>query len=283
MCLGHTLLDGGRIVRMDRRALVAVVVFVAVVATVAAAAALTPHRAPTADPLGPDQAYPDGAGPDYLDFSALAGNATLTHTPRDHWDSYAITYTAPPERRLVEGEYYIDSTTGEIVADRWHGATVYRNGTTYAFRQPAEGLDDHRRDEFRSDPAFVYDDETDAYYRYDPQYGRIAPTNIGRHTAILDAYTWAAVETTTHHGVPVVTYRVTGTRSDSRGPPAVNGTLQLGVDDGLVYAYEITLDTDEGPARYTYSVRPAPFPDHAWVDRARALAGTEPPPSNATS
>jgi hypothetical protein len=258
---------------MDRRALVAVVVFLAVVATVAAAAALTPHPAPTAGPLGPDQTYPDGAGPDHLDFSALAGNATLTHTPRAHWDSYAITHAAPPERRLVEGEYYIHSATGEIVADRWHGATVYRNGTTYAFRQPAEGLDDHRRDEFRSDPAFVYDDETDAYYRYDPHYGQIAPTTIGRHTTLVEPYTWTAVETTTHHGVPVITYRVTGTRPDARVPPPIDGTLQLGVDDGLVYAYEVTLDTDEGPANYTYRVGPAPFPDHGWVDRARALAG----------
>lgn len=267
---------------MDRRALAVVVAVVGLVAVGATAVVLT-HSSSPSSPLGPDQTYPDGAGPDHLDFSALAGDANLTHTPREHWDSYAITYDAPPERRLVEGEYYIDSSTGEIVADRWHGATVYRNGTTYAFRQPAANLSDHRREQFRSDPAFVYDDETDAYYRYDPQYGQIAPTNIGRHTAILDAYTWAAVETTTHHGVPVVTYRVTGTRSDSRAPPAVNGTLQLGVDDGLVYAYDITLDADEGSYRYTYSVRPAPFPDHAWVDRARALAGNATPPSNTTS
>ena len=46
-----------------------------------APAAVSTYRPPTAGPLGPDQTYPDGAGPDNLDVSALAGNTILTHTP----------------------------------------------------------------------------------------------------------------------------------------------------------------------------------------------------------
>lgn len=256
---------------MDRRNLVVGLLVVAAVG-VASLAVATAWSAPSG-PLAADQTYPPGAGADHINFSALgAGDANLTHTPREHWDSYAIRYTAPPERRLVEGEYYINSSTGEIIADRWHDAKVYRNGAEYAFLQPAEGLAEHRREQFDSDSEYVYDDATDAYYRYDPRYGRIAPTNIGRHPMLLDAYTWEATGTTTHHGVPVITYRATGTRPDSQAPPAVNGTLRLGVDDGLVYGYEVTQDAEGGRYRYAYSVEPAPFPEHEWVDTARDLA-----------
>lgn len=253
---------------MQRRLSVLVLVLVALVVT-AAAVALAPPDSPA-----PDGEYPAGAGPDHVNFSALgADGANVSHTPRAYWDSYAITYTAPPERRLVEGEYYIDSATGEIVADRWHGATVYRNGSTYAVVQPADRLPEREREELDADPAYVYDDATGAYYRYDPHYGRLAPTNIGRHTMILGAYTWTARNRTTHHGVPVVTYRVTGTRSDARDvPPAVDGTLELGAEDGIVYAYDLTLETDDETYRYAYAVKPAPFPDHAWVERARTVA-----------
>ncbi|WP_240938219.1 hypothetical protein [Haloarcula rubripromontorii] len=74
------------------------------------------------------QAYPAGAGPDHINFSALEVHGmNVSHTPQTHWDSYAIVHTEPPDRRLVEGDYYINSTTGEILADRWHNATVYRN------------------------------------------------------------------------------------------------------------------------------------------------------------
>lgn len=256
---------------MDRRSLVVGLLTLVVVAVVALA--LTTVWSAPSGPLGADQTYPAGAGADHIDFSALgAGGANLSHTPRTYWDSYAIRYTAPPERRLVEGEYYVNSSTGEIIADRWHDAEVYRNGTEYAFFQPAGSLPEHRREQFASDPQFVYEEATDAYYRYDPHYGRIAPTNIGRHTTLLDSYTWEAVDTTTHHGVPVISYRVTGTRPDARAPPPTNGTLQVGVDDGLVYGYDVTLDVDGGPYRYTYSVRPAPFPEHEWVETARDLA-----------
>lgn len=255
---------------MDRRHLaVGLLTLIAVV--VAAVAFATVWSAPSG-PLDADQTYPPGAESDQINFSALdAGDATLTHTPREHWDSYAIRYTAPPERRLVEGEYYINSTTGEIIADRWNDAKVYRNGTIYVVFQPAGSIPEHEREQFDSDPQFVNDDATDAYYRYDPRYGEIAPTNIGRHTALLDAYRWEAVNTTTHHGVPVITYRATGTRSDSRAQPPINGTLRLGVEDGIVYGYDLTQDADERRFRYTYSVEPAPFPEHEWVDTARDL------------
>ena len=256
---------------MDRRYVV--VGSVALVAIVVASVSLATAWSGPSDPLGSDQTYPPGAGPNHVNVSALdAAETNLTHTPRNYWDSYAIRYTAPAERRLVEGEYYVNSATGEIIADRWHDATVYRNGSTYAFVQPADGIPEHRREQFASDPSFVYDNATDAYYRYDPHYGQLAPTNIGRHPTILESYTWEAIETTTHHGVPVITYRVTGTRTDSQAPPASNGTLRLGVEDGLIYAYDLTLDAGEDTYRYTYSVSPAPFPDHEWVDTARALA-----------
>jgi hypothetical protein len=257
---------------MERRSLVAVLVVLVAVGT--AAFALT-IWSPMSGPSDPDRTYPAGAGADHINFSTLeSDDANVSHTPREYWDSYAILYTAPPERPIVEGDYYINSSTGELIADRWHDATVYRNGSTYAFAQPAESIpNEHQREEFESDDAFVYDNATETYYRYDPHYGQLAPTNIGRHTALLEAYTWEATNTTTHHGVPVITYRVTGTRTnDSHVTPASNGTLQLGAEDGIIYAYDITLDADEHNYRYTYDVRPAPFPEHEWVDTAREVA-----------
>jgi hypothetical protein len=221
----------------------------------------------------PDVEYPAGAGPDQINFSALSADTrSVEHSPRAHWESYTIRYTAPPERRLVEGSYYINSATGEIVGERWNDATVYINGSTYAFVQPADSVPDRERRQLESDKSFVYHEATDAYYRYDQQYGAVAPTNIGRHPTLLSGYTWEAVDTTTHHGVSVITYRATGRRADTRAPPIVNGTLQLGVDDGVVYAFEITVDGDERDYQYTYDVRPAPFPGHEWVDRARTVA-----------
>ena len=264
---------------MDRRYLVAGLLAFAVL-IVSSVAFFTVVSAPQG-PLGSDGSYPSGAASDHIDFSALgASDANLSHTPREHWDSYAILYTAPSERRLVEGDYYVNASTGEIIADRWNGASVYRNGTTYAFFQPAERLPERQREQFASDPQFVYDNATGAYYRYDPHYGEIAPTNIGRHTMLLDSYTWKASNTTTHHGVPVITYQVTGTRPDSRAPPPVDGTLRIGVEHGLIYAYDLTQDADERPYHYTYSVRPAPFPEHEWVDTARDIAAN---PANSSS
>lgn len=251
-------------------------VLVALVAVGAAAAALVVGWPAPSDGRDTTQTYPAGAGPSHINFSALdADDANVSYTPREHWDSYAIVYTAPPERRLVEGDYYINASTGAIIAQRWHDAIEYINGSTYAFVQPADSIpNEQQREEFKEDPAFAYDNATDAYYRYDPRYGRVAPTNIGRHTKLLESYAWEASNRTTHHGVPVITYRVTGTRTDAPNvPPAINGTLQLGVEDGIIYGYDITLDADESTYRYTYEVRPAPFPEHEWVDTARDVAG----------
>jgi len=257
---------------MDRRYVIGLVVLVAAgIGLVAFTAIWSPQ---TTSP-GSDQTYPAGAGPDHINFSALEeDDMNVSHTPRAHWDSYAIVYTAPPERRLVEGDYYINSVTGEILAKRWHNASVYRNGTTYAFVQPVDGLSsEHQREQLESDDAYVYDNATDAYYRYDPHYGQIAPTNIGRHPDILGGYTWTAANRTTRHGVPVITYRVSDVRATAADiPPPLSGTLQLGAEDGIVYAFDITLDGDERDYRYTYDVRPAPFPDHSWVDTAREVA-----------
>ncbi|WP_137285559.1 hypothetical protein [Halorussus salinisoli] len=259
---------------MDRRYLIGLVV--ALVAIGIGLFAFTTFWSPQVTPLGSDQTYPAGTGPDHINFSALETDDTnVSHTPRTYWDSYAIVYTAPPDRRLVEGDYYINSSTGEILAKRWHNATVYRNGTTYAFVQSADSIPTERqREQLESDDRYVYDNTTDAYYRYDLHYGQIAPTNIGRHPDILDAYTWTATNTTTHHGVPVITYCISGERATAAAdvPPAINGTLRLGVEDGIVYAFDITLDGDERDYRYTYDVHPAPFPDHSWVDTAREAA-----------
>ncbi len=89
---------------------------------------------------------------------------------------------------------------------------------------------------------------------------------------LLDSYTWEATNTTARYDVPVITYQVTGTDPDSQAPPPINGTLQLGVEDGIIYAYDLKLDADERPYRYTYSVQPAPFPKHECVDTACDLA-----------
>jgi len=260
---------------MDRRHLVAL--FGVLVALVSVAVVLSTPLALESSSPGADHRYPAGAGPDHVNFSVLDNDsANVSHTPRQHWDSYAIRYSAPAERPIVEGEYFIDSATGAVVGQRWHDAAVYINGSTYAFVQPAETIPtDRKRAEFEADPAFVYDNATDAYYRYDPQYGRVAPTNIGRHTRLLESYTWEATGTTTHHGVPVITYRVTGTRTDDARTTPANGTLRLGVENGVVYAYDITLDAEKDDYHYTYTVEPAPFPDHEWVDGARAVAAND--------
>ena len=258
---------------MDRRYAIGLVALVAVGVGVVAFTTLWSPQAPAP---GSDQPYPSGAGPDHINFTALeADDTNVSHTPRSYWDSYAIVYTAPPDRRLIEGDYYINSATGEILADRWHNATVYRNGTTYAAVQPADGIPNERqREQLESDDSYVYDNATDAFYRYDPYYGQIAPTNIGRHPDLLEGYTWTATNTTTHHGVPVITYRVTGKRATAAAdaPTPRNGTLKLGAEDGVVYAFDITFDSGERVDRYTYEVRPAPFPDHSWVDTAREVA-----------
>lgn len=223
----------------------------------------------------PDE-YPDGAGPDGIDFSTLeSDDETPLRAPKDHWDSYAIVFDEPPDRRRVEGDYYVNSSTGELISELWYGARDYRNGDAYAYVQPADELPDHQpRDEWESDPQFTYHDATDAYYRYDPHYGQIAPTNIGRHTEMVEPYGWEAVGTATHHGVPVVAYRLSDAApDDSRATPAVEGSLDLGVEDGVVYAFDLTLDA-EGEPRYTYAVRPEPFPDHEWVETARRISGS---------
>jgi hypothetical protein len=257
---------------MDRRYSIGLVV--ALVAIGLGSFAFVAFSSPQPTAPGSEQTYPPGAGPDHINFTALdADDSNVSHGPRQYWDSHAIVYTAPPERRLVEGNYYINASTGEIIGQRWHNGTVYINGSTYAFVQPADSIPEHQREQFSSDPQFVYDTTTDAYYRYDPRYGQIAPTNIGRHPDILDAYTWTAIDTTTHHGVPIVTYRVSGERETAADvPPPINGTLRLGVENGIVYAFDITLDADERAYRYTYDVHPAPFPNHDWVDTAREVA-----------
>lgn len=261
---------------MDRRALLAA--FGVGVSCLAGCA----DREATANESTPDEPsdrpaeYPDGAGPDSIDFSTLeSDDETVLHAPRDHWNSYAILFSEPPDRRRIEGDYYVNSSTGEVISELWYGAKDYRNGDTYAYVQPADRIPDQQpRDEWDADPQFTYDATTDAYYRYDPNYGQIAPTNIGRHTDLLDAYGWEARTTATHHDVPVIIYRLSnGDPESDRGTPAVTGSLKLGVDDGIMYAFDITLDT-ETEARYTYTVRPAPFPTHEWVETARNVAAT---------
>ncbi|SFK98050.1 hypothetical protein SAMN04487950_1725 [Halogranum rubrum] len=256
---------------MDRPHLVALLVVL--VGIVAVPVSLTAFDPPTANSLSADQTYPAGAGPDSVDFEALdADEHNVSYAPREHWDAYVLNYTEPDEGARVEGVYYINSTTGEILADRWHDAKVYRHGKTYVFYQPASGLDEHRREMFEADNQFVYDDTTDAFYRYDPHVGKIHPTTIGRHPDILELYTWEAVGTENHYGVPVLVYRATGERSGDYVPQLVEGTFELGVDDGVIYGFDITV-REEGEYHYTYDVAPTEFPDHEWVDTAERLAG----------
>jgi hypothetical protein len=222
------------------------------------------------------EAYPAGAGPDSIDFSVVGGDeATLLSLSHDGWESYAFRYDEPADRPRVEGEYYVDTTTGEIVSDLSDDARDYRDGEEYASVQPAGPLSDREREQLEDDPAHVYDADTDAYYRYDPQYGEVAPTNVGRHATILESYEWTATGETTHHGVAVVTYELASEEaSNSNAPAASAGSLSLGVDDGIVYAFDLTLDVDD-KARYTYSVEPAAFPDHEWVETAKRVAGSD--------
>ncbi len=259
---------------MDRRHTLALLLVVGVIVT--GLFVLSTVGSPGSDGVDAEQQYPDGAGPDHIDFATLdSDDQNVSHTPRAYWDSYTINYTAPPDRPVVEGEYFINARTGEIISDLWDDARDYRNGTTYAYVQPADGIpNEYQREQLESDSAYVYDNATDAYYRYDQQYGQLAPTTIGRHTDILEFYAWEATNTTTHYGVPVLTYRVTGRDTNNSRVPPASGTLQLGVEDGVVYAYDITLDTDEGSQQYTYEVRPAPFPDHEWVETARDVSAT---------
>jgi hypothetical protein len=222
------------------------------------------------------ETYPPGAGPDSIDFSVVgADEATLLSLSHDGWESYAFMYDEPADRPRVEGEYYVDTTTGEVVSDRSDDARDYRDGEEYAAIQPAGPLSDRQRVQLDADPAYVYDADTDAYYRYDPQYGEIAPTTVGRHPTILESYEWTATGETTHHGVAVLTYELASEESrDSNAPAASAGSLSLGADDGIVYAFDLTLDVDDG-ARYMYSIEPAAFPDHEWVETAKRVAGSD--------
>lgn len=261
---------------MERRALLASLSAVGLSSLAGCTSSIPNAEAlPTDERVNPDWPYPDGAGPNYIDFSTLqSDNNTVLHTPRTYWDSYAIVYTEPHDCRRVEGNYYIDSSTGAVISDLWYGAKDYRKGPTYAYVQLAEQIpDDRQREELESDPAFVYDNATNAYYRYDRHYGEVAPTNIGRHTELLSYYGWEATNSGTHHGVSVITYQLADSEpNDSRVSPAVKGTLQLGADQGIIYAFDITLTTDEGEVDYTYRVRPAAFPDHNWIEIAQSVA-----------
>lgn len=259
---------------MDRRHPLALLL--AGVALVAVAALLAPSGPGGIGPTGPDRPYPPSAGPNHINFSALkADDASVAKTPGNYWDTYAIRHSAPEERRLIEGNYSINAATGETLAHRWDGVEVYRHDDVYAYVQPADRIpNEHEREQLERDPAFVYHNGTNAFYRYDSRYGQIAPTNIGRHPTLLEAYTWEADNRTAHHDVPVITYHLTGTRSTAAGAPEpVDGTLRLGVTDGIVYAYDLRVEGDGRSYRYTYVVRPAPFPNHDWLETARAVAG----------
>lgn len=220
--------------------------------------------------------YPAGAGPDSIDFSVVGGDeATLRSLSHDGWESYGILSDEPADRPRVEGEYYVDTTTGEVLSELYDDVRDYRNGEEYASVRPVGPLSDQQRERLADDPAYVYDDDTDAYYRYDPEYGEVAPTNIGRHSTILESYEWTATGETTHHGVAVITYELASEESrDSDAPAGSEGSLSLGAEDGIVYAFDLTLDVDDG-ARYTYSVEPAAFPDHEWVETAKRVAGSD--------
>lgn len=222
------------------------------------------------------ETYPAGAGPDGIDFSVVGGDeATLLDLSHDGWESYGFVSDEPADRPRVEGDYYVDTTTGEVVSQLYNDAQDYRDGEEYAYVQPAGPLSDRQRERLDEDPEYVYDADTDAYYRYDPRYGEAAPTNVGRHPTILESYRWTATGETTHHGVEVVTYELASEESrESSAPAATEGSLSLGADDGIVYAFDLTLDVDAG-ARYTYDLRPVAFPDHEWVETARRVAGTE--------
>ena len=259
---------------MERRYLAGLVV--ALVAIGVVAVVVSPLGPSVSSLSGTAEEYPDGAGPDHINFTALEeDSANVSHTPRGYWDSYAIVYTEPTDRRRIEGDYYIDAKTGEVLGDRWRDAWVYRNGSTYAFVQPADAIRDRKREEYANDPEFVYHDATHAYYKYDSQYlSGLETTNIGTHPTVAETYTWTALDRTTHHGVPVINYRVTGTSDEDSGAPSpAKGILRLGAEDGIVYAYELTLTDDGETFQRTYEVRPASFPDHEWVQTARAVAG----------
>lgn len=261
---------------MERRYLAGLVL--ALVAIGVVTVVVSPLGPSVSGPLGTAEGYPAGAGPDHINFTALEeDSANVSHTPREYWDSYAILYTEPSDRLLIEGDYYVNATTGEVLGDRWRDAWVYRNGSTYAFVQPADAIQDHQHEEYENDPEFVYHDATDAYYKYDSQYlSGLETANIGTYLRVAESYTWTARGRTTHHGVPVITYRVTGTRSEgSRAPTPENGTLRLGAEDGVVYAFDLTREANGESYRYTYEVRPEPFPDHGWVETARAVAADD--------
>ena len=245
--------------------------------TAVVAVVVSPLGPSVLGPLATDGEYPVGAGPNGINFTALeADDSNVSHTPREYWDAYAVDYDEPEERRYVEGDYYIDARTGEVLADRWQNVSVYRNGTTYAYVQPADSITDRQRDELEADPEFTYHNTTDAYYKYDTQYlASLETTNLGDHINVATSYTWEAVDRTTHHGVPVITYRVTGIRGDGSGVPPANGTLRLGAEDGVVYAFDLTREANGESYRYTYEVRPEPFPDHGWVETARAVAADD--------
>lgn len=76
-------------------------------------------------PLDSTRAYPEGAGSGYIDFAALtADDENVSQSPRQHWDSYAVRYTAPSEQPLVEGCVLHQLLDGHWGGDRRAGVRV---------------------------------------------------------------------------------------------------------------------------------------------------------------
>lgn len=269
----------------SRRQVTAVVVLVAL----GTALALVNPGPVSTNPLLYAQSYPDGAGPNHVDVAALIGgdDTPSAHTPGDAWETYVVrTSISHADAYTLHTTHYIDSLTGERLthtesAAVGYAAMEYANATTYAFVYPnASDINDSDTRENLEETA-TYDPETDAYYIYDEnpdRYAADAPTAhitavVGGNDRLLEQYTWKAVGTTTQHGVAVITYRLTGRHPayHESAEPA-EGTLLIGVEHGVIYAYDIRVDSTMGQTHYQYRAMPADFPGHDWVSTAAAVA-----------
>lgn len=80
---------------MERRALLFTLCLI-VLSSLAGCADSKPRAqaSSTDEQVNADQQYPDGVGPNHINFSTLTSdNNSVLHTPRTHWDSYAILYS----------------------------------------------------------------------------------------------------------------------------------------------------------------------------------------------
>lgn len=240
--------------------------------------------------------YPHGATPNGIEFEALNADdarskkAQLLDTPGIYWSSYEFTQTRTYEDentpRYTSGHTGIVAVSSlETHVEVWN-ERVANHSSPYMHRYTSA---DDRVVRYPQYSAFVaenrvsndpnyYNETTDtAYWHMSDGYdGTVIWANLyaGDAQNRVDDASWKAVGTTTHHGVPAITYRATGVNPDNdrltlRDTATVEGTLTIDAEHGTILAYSVTYTDEERRAieHFSYTVAPTDADARpAWVD-----------------